>query len=287
MELPAVPGVEHRFVDVRGMRMHVALAGEGDSVVLLHGWPQHWYAWRRVIPSLAGRCRLICPDLRGHGWSAAPSGSYAKAELTADVLALLDALELDRVRLVGHDWGGWIGYLMCLRVPERVERFLALSIMHPWLRGWRDPLSLARLWYQFVVATPALGPMLVRRGLMTRLLLRHWAGPDFIWEDEERATFVEPLREPARAAASSRIYRTFLLREFLPLNLWRYGKQRLTVPTLHLLGTRDPILRAAILTGYEAHAEDMLFEPVPDAGHFLPEERPELVCARAVSHLGL
>jgi len=93
--------VTHRFVTVRGVRLHVAEAGGGDPVLLLHSFPQHWYAWRRVIPLLAGQYRLICPDWRGFGWSEAPARGYDTASRAADVLALMDALGLYRVRLVG------------------------------------------------------------------------------------------------------------------------------------------------------------------------------------------
>jgi pimeloyl-ACP methyl ester carboxylesterase len=105
-DLPHVDGVEHRFLELPGLRVHVAEAGEGEPLVMLHGWPQHWYEWRHLIPSLAKRYRVICPDLRGLGWTDAPPSGYEKEELASDVLALLELLGLDRVKLVGHDWGG-------------------------------------------------------------------------------------------------------------------------------------------------------------------------------------
>jgi pimeloyl-ACP methyl ester carboxylesterase len=112
--LPHVDGVTHRWVEARGLRFHVAEAGAGDdAVLLLHGWPQHWYEWRHLMPDLADRHRVIAPDLRGFGWSDAPSSGYLKEEMGQDVLAILDALELERVKLVGHDWGGWIGFILC------------------------------------------------------------------------------------------------------------------------------------------------------------------------------
>src|SRR5687767_14115632 len=78
---PEVQGVSHRFVDAGGLHMHVAEAGEGEPVVLLHGWPQHWYEWRRQIPALAQHYRVICPDLRGFGWTDAPASGYEKENL--------------------------------------------------------------------------------------------------------------------------------------------------------------------------------------------------------------
>src|SRR5262245_60995746 len=119
LPLPELPGVAHRFADLRGVRVHYAEAGSGDPLVLQHGWPQHWWAWREVIGPLAERYRVICPDLRGCGWSSAPARGYDKATLAEDLLALLDALGLERVRLIGHDWGAFAGYLACIRRPER------------------------------------------------------------------------------------------------------------------------------------------------------------------------
>lgn len=88
--------------------MHVALAGpdDGPPLLLVHGWPQHWWEWRHVIPALAERFRVIAPDLRGFGWSEVPAGGYEKEQLASDMLALLDTLGIERVSWIGHDWGG-------------------------------------------------------------------------------------------------------------------------------------------------------------------------------------
>jgi pimeloyl-ACP methyl ester carboxylesterase len=136
--------VEHRFVRATAIRMHVAEAGAGDPVLPLHGWPQHRYCWRRVIPRLAADHRLLCADLRGFGWSDAPRSSYATQELADDVIALLDALELDRVRLVGHDWGAFVAFLAALRAPERFSELLALSMIQPWAMDSGDDPHAAR-----------------------------------------------------------------------------------------------------------------------------------------------
>jgi len=131
LSMPLVDGVSHSFVDVDGLSIHVAEAGVGRTVVLLHGWLQNWYCWHKVIPLLADRYRLIMPDLRGHGWSEAPPTGYDKEQLAADLLGLMDVLDLDDALLVGHDWGGWVGFLASLREPHRFSGFLALGILHP------------------------------------------------------------------------------------------------------------------------------------------------------------
>ena len=98
-EVPDVPGVKHRYLEVERIRFHVAEAGDGEPLVMLHGWPQNWYMWRLLVAPLGERYRLIMPDLRGFGWSDAPQSGYSKERLASDVLALLDQLGVDRFRL--------------------------------------------------------------------------------------------------------------------------------------------------------------------------------------------
>lgn len=124
VELVPVAGVHQRHVSVNGVRLHVAEAGHGPPLILLHGWPQHWWCWRHVIPRLAAERRVLAPDLRGWGWSDAPDDGYAKATFAADILALMDAEHLDRVDLVGHDWGGFAhrdGHLAACHHPRNVD----------------------------------------------------------------------------------------------------------------------------------------------------------------------
>jgi pimeloyl-ACP methyl ester carboxylesterase len=273
LPLPHLDGVEHRYVDAGGLRMHVAEAGAGDPLVLLHGWPQHWWEWRGLIPRLAESHRVICPDLRGLGWSDAPARGYEKEQLADDVLALLDALELDRVRLIGHDWGGYVGFLLCIRRPERFERFVALNTGHPFVPVDLRALStMWRFWYQWLIATPGLGKAVVRRGFMLR------AG----WTPEEHECFAAPLREPARAAATVQIYRTFQTRDLPAIARGRYRRERLRTPTLFLHGADDSVIRPALLRGFDAHADDMRLELVEGVGHFIADEQPDLVAERAL-----
>lgn len=265
--------------------MHVAEAGEGDPIVLLHGFHQHWWEWRTLIPGLAERYRVICPDLRGFGWSEAPRGSYAKDELAEDIVHLLDALELERVRLVGHDWGGYVGFLLCLKHPERVVRYFAMTTAQPFLR-LSPKLLWAQwgLWPQPVIASPVLGRRLVGGGRQRFLrFLYRWATVNRdAWSEEDMELFLAHMREPDRARAAVALYRTFLLRESMPLLLGRYRSLRLSTPTLLLHGTADRVLRPAFLRGYEAYADDMSLELVDGIGHFIVEESPELVLERAL-----
>jgi pimeloyl-ACP methyl ester carboxylesterase len=289
-DFPHVDGVEHRFVDAGGLRMHVAEAGERSAppVLLLHGWPQHWYEWRHLIGPLSGAgYRVICPDLRGFGWTDAPARGYEKEQLASDVLALMDAMGLERVRLVGHDWGGWVGYLLCLREPDRFERLLTLNILPPLIeRSLPAALSAWRLWYQWVLAAPILGRAVASRlsGLGEPVV--SWVGMGReTWTPAERAIFLDRLREPARARASVQYYRSFQLRELGPLVAGRYRRSRLKTPTLLLFGTGDHVQDPRALRGIERHADDFTVELVDGCGHFIADERPDLVAERALEFL--
>jgi pimeloyl-ACP methyl ester carboxylesterase len=281
-EPPAVDGVGHRWVSARGIELHVAEAGAGeDTVLCLHGWPQHWYEWRYLMPALASRHRVLALDLRGFGWSAAPRGGYEKENLASDVLAVLDQLGLERVKLVGHDWGGWVGFLLCLCEPRRFERFLALNIVPPWVNVRNVVPHLWRFAYQQVVMAPLLGYRLHRHGEFVRKVLVGGSVRKEVWTAETLAAFADNLAEPARARAAVRMYRTFNLREMPAIVRGRYAEAQLRVPTLMLFGEDDFVLRPQMLGGYQRHAAEMRVELVPGCGHFIADERPELVAARA------
>src|SRR4051812_7366547 len=274
-ELPQVEGVSHHRVRARGVEFHYAEAGGGDDVVLcLHGWPQHWYEWRHLLPALADRHRVIAMDLRGFGWSDAPDDGYEKEEMADDVLAVLDELGIERVKLVGHDWGGWIGFLLCMKAPQRVERYLALNILHPWVETRKFLPQAWRFWYQQVILAPWLGYRLHRGGTFVRKTLLVGTKDRSVWDEETLDAFVDNLAEPEHARAGVQMYRVFNTREILPIMRGRYMRTRLKVPTLLLFGADDFALRPQLLDGYERHADDMRVELVPECGHFIADERP-------------
>ena len=276
-----VEDVEHRHVRVDGLSFHVAEAGQGEPVLMLHGWPQHWYCWRGVIGRLSKRYRVICPDLRGLGWSDAPAHGYEKETMASDMLALMRELGLDRVKLVGHDWGGFAGFFMCLRAPERIERYLVINTGHPWPEvGLSELPNIWRLWYQVVLAAPFLGERAVRR--MVDLTYRIGVREELV-SREDWHEYVAQFEERDRARATMQIYRTFLLRELAGTARGRYRDQRLRVPTRFLLSKGDPVVRPDMVESAREHADDFDFEVIPGHGHFLPEEAPDLVADRALA----
>jgi pimeloyl-ACP methyl ester carboxylesterase len=275
---PSLPGVRHSFVDLpTGVRLHVAEAGEpgAPAILAVHGWPQHWWLWRELIPVLTATHRVVCPDLRGFGWSGQPDdGDFTKERLADDMLALLDALAIERVGYLGHDWGGWIGWLLAIRAPERFDRLLLVSVIHPWTPRRAALVNFWRLLYQYPLAAPLLGPALVRDGRAVRMLLR--ASMD----EATVEVYADVLREPERATASSLLYRHFQLRELPALAAGRYAGARVDLPVKLLFPRGDGAQHPAQLDGVERHAPRAQVELV-DGRHLLVDERPDLVADRA------
>lgn len=288
--MPEVEGVEHLYINAGGLRMHVATAGpeDGPPVMLLHGWPQHWWLWREVIPALAGEgYRVYAPDLRGLGWTEATDRicDYDKRQFARDIIALLDALEIDKVRLAGHDWGGWTGFLVSIMAPERVDRYMALNIPPPWLDPGPFDLmktlkALSRLGYQVIMSTPGLsrfaqaggGRKILADGVVKASKRRE------VWDNGVLDVFLDQFQDPKRSRATMYIYRRFLTAELPQIQLGKYVPGRLTTPTKLLFGLDDVAIDPAVLDAdHSKFADDLEIDRVPDCGHFIVDERPELV----------
>ena len=287
LPMPQVAGVEHQEVVVRDLRLHVAVAGppEGHPVVLHHGWPQHWYTWRHLIgPLAAAGYRVIAPDFRGFGWSEyPPDEDFLKETLVDDLIALCDALGYPRISLVGHDWGCWVGWLLCLRRPDLVDRAVLLSAPPPFPPERIEPAALGRLGrlaYQLPIAAPL--PISVKRAYFERMGdLLGGRAPD------EVEVYAATLAQPAQVRASTLLYRQFLTRELGPLIARRYGGQRLTVPVSYLVGSEDLLFYEGLVDEPAPYADaEYRGEVLRGIGHFIPDEAPELLRDRVLDFLG-
>jgi pimeloyl-ACP methyl ester carboxylesterase len=277
-EPPPIDGVRRSFVEARGVRFHVTESGPADGrpVLALHGWPQHHWAYRDLLANPPEGLRIIAPDLPGYGWSGPAPHKWAKEDIASDVLALIDALGLDQVLLVGHDWGGFVGHLMVLREPERFDGYLVLNMSHPWVTA---RTLLPQIWrllsYQPQMAT--LGVPLQRYLRFLDLVFR-------VSSDMDSATYgiyADPFRDPVCARAGRDTYRTFWLRE-IPRGARHPETRRATVPIRVLFGKRDVAVHRSFAASETANADDYTLELV-DASHFITDERPDLVRAKLIA----
>jgi pimeloyl-ACP methyl ester carboxylesterase len=237
------PAIKHVSLPTNGIRLHVAQAGplDGPLVILLHGFPEFWYGWRRQIPPLArAGLRVWAPDQRGYNLSDKPKGiaAYRIDELANDVVGLIDAAGVEKCYLAGHDWGAAVAWWVALRYPERLEKLAILNVPHPAVMRYTLSNSLAQLrksWYMFFFQIPLLPEAILRNNdwaYAVDMLLSSSNPGDFNHEDIEqyrRAWW----REDAFTCMLN-WYRAILQ---MPPDIT--GDLHIRVPTLMLWGAQD------------------------------------------------
>ena len=274
--------MDERFIETNGVRLHAVVAGSGPLVVLLHGFPQTAYAWRKQIPALAARFRVVAPDLRGYGESDKPPrvADYRVAVLVADIAGLIRALGAERAHIVGHDWGGAVAWMLAQRYPEMIERLAVLNSPHPaaFSRALRSfSRQLLRSWYIFAFQLPMLPEWWLTRDAaapLADLLRASGAGRTFSEDDliECRHAFCR------RGAASAALaYYRALFRDALTGHLGD-ATRAISAPTLVLWGTRDVALGVELTRGMRRYFSGPFeLRYIRGASHFVMEERPDVV----------
>ncbi len=272
--------LEHHYVQVNGIRMHYVRAGHGSElVVLLHGFPEFWYSWRYQIPALAEHFTVIAPDLRGYNETEKPRGGYEIRSLVQDIVDLIAALGFEKVHLVGHDWGGMIAWSLAIARPELLERLAVLNLPHPAvftaaLRGnWRQ---LLRSWYMAFFQLPWLPEAVMRLNqyVLLEQTMRGMAIEKSHFTDQDMHIFQQALARPGALTASLNYYRA------LPRGsqgLYKGTGMRVQLPTLLIWGENDTALGKELTYGTERYVPDLRIRYVPNCGHFVHEEQPELV----------
>lgn len=270
----------HGEVDVGGgVRLHYVEAGSGPLVLLLHGFPEFWYSWRRQIGPLAeAGFHVVAPDLRGYNLSSKPSGwrSYDATLLARDVTALVRSFGVERANVVGHDWGGVVAYAMAMHEPLAVRRLVIINVPHTerMLRGLRTLRQLRRSWYMFFFQLPALPERLIARddfSLLKRLLRADSAAA---FTDDELELYAEAWAQPGALPAMLNYYRAALRRS--PAGVQR-SLRPIDVPTLVIWGMRDRHLGSELAEPDRAWVSDVRIEWIPDATHWVQRDAPERV----------
>jgi epoxide hydrolase 4 len=275
--------LRHGYAELDTVRLHYVEAGSGPLVVLLHGFPEFWFAWRDQIDALAAAgFRVVAPDMRGYNLSSKPAGigSYALALLAADVRDLIADRGggEDGARLVGHDWGGLVAWATAANHPASITRLAILSMPHPrrMLEGLRTARQLRRSWYILGFQLPWLPERLLglRRFEALRRPLEHDARAGaFTPADIDR--YVEAWSQPGALTAMLGYYRATIR-----ARLKRESDQLapVTAPTLVIWGERDRHLGAELA---EPHAADVpnleRVVRLPTASHWVAHDEPELV----------
>jgi len=277
----------HREEDVGGLRLHWVEAGEGPLVLFLHGFPEHWLAWRKQLPALAtAGFRAVAPDLRGYNRSGKPKGvsSYRMENLAGDVANLVRHLGHERVFLVGHDWGGAIAWCVPALHPGLVERLAILNAPHPVLMRKRlATLAQARRSsYMFFFQLPFLPErsLLRHRAGFLKVMLRRDPSTPGAFSPEEIEAYREAFLRPGAATAAINYYRAAFRSRTRVTGLRRSLSG---VPTLVLWGEGDRYLGPELLDGLDALVPDLRLVRIPGASHWLPADAPDRVNAELVA----
>jgi pimeloyl-ACP methyl ester carboxylesterase len=268
---------ESLMLDVNGLRMHVSATGEGPPVLLLHGFPDTHLVWRKQVGALAAAgYRVLAPDLRGYGRTEAPGGvyDYTLDKLRADVIGLLDALDIAKVHLVGHDWGGIIGWQIAASMPQRVERFVTLSTGHPSAIARAGILQHLRMTYVLGFILPGIAEHTLRAG--DWFIVRQ-----FTSEPGQAEIWKRDLSAPGRLTAALNYYRANIQLGF------PHSYPRVRVPVMGLWSDRDPALGERQMRDSARYVDgEFRFEHIHNADHWLQLSAHERVNALLLEFLG-
>jgi pimeloyl-ACP methyl ester carboxylesterase len=268
---------ESLMLEVNGIRMHAMTTGQGPAVLLLHGFPDTHVVWRKQVGVLAAAgYRVLAPDLRGYGRSDAPGSvhDYTLEKLRGDVLGLLDVLKIDKVSLVGHDWGGLIGWQLAALAPQRVDRLVALSTGHPSAIARAGLIQHLRMTYVLGFMLPVVAEQMLRAG--DWFMLRQFTG-----EPGQADHWKRDLSPPGRLTAALNYYRANIGLA-LP-----QGYPRVRVPVMGVWSDGDPALGEKQMRDSARYVDAAFrFERIHDADHWLQLTAHERVNRLLLDFLG-
>lgn len=262
--------------DVNGTTIHYVRGGRGPALVLLHGFPQDWFEWRRVMPQLSQRFTVVAVDLRGVGGSAPSVAGYAAADLAEDVRLVVDALSLGQAHVVGHDVGGWVAYAFARRFPGSTRTVTLLETLVPGIEPWLDLDIDVPLWHGAFHMVPGLPEALVadRQAVYFRYFFDVGTNDNGVISDADLEHYADAYGDPDRLRSAFEIYRA------VPANMTYNAGQTdpVDIPLLLVGGEHvfGPVLARLADNLRDNHgSSDLDVQIVPDGKHYLVEERPD------------
>ncbi|MBI4786678.1 MAG: alpha/beta hydrolase [Chloroflexi bacterium] len=273
--------LEHLSIPTNGITLHTVLAGPeaGPLVVLLHGFPEHWYSWRKQIPALADAgFRVVAPDQRGYNLSDKPAHvrDYRLDALTEDIVGLIRALGRDQAVIVGHDWGGAVAHRLAMDYPAMVSKLVIMNSPHPraMARELKRPRQLLKSWYIYFFQVPWLPETILN------LAPDYWAGVFFRDTAVNKHAFSdEDLEVTAKANARPRAMRSMInwYRAAVRFPPMARTKQ-ITAPTRIMWAEHDVALSKPLTEGIARwYGADFRIHFIARCGHWVQNEAPDEV----------
>ena len=272
----AEPWTHHEAV-VNNVRLHYVEQGTGPLVLLLHGFPEFWYAWRHQIPTLAAAgFRVVAPDLRGYNLSDKPKEmeAYALKHVVEDVVALIHHLGERKAHVAGHDWGGIAGWWLAMLRAEALDRLVTINAPHPriFAREFSKPKQILKSWYALFFQLPVLPEAALGAGTHRWIerMLRHDPVRPNAYTEEDIRRYKEALAQPGAVPAMLNYYRA-------ARRVPRPKTCTVEAPTLVIWGDRDAALNIENSQGLEKYVTHVRVEHIPDASHWVLADAPERV----------
>jgi len=257
--------IQGRYMEINGLNLNVFIEGEGEPVLLLHGFPDSNYLWRGVIPLLVkAGYKVIAPDQRGFGESDAPEGkeNYDMELIAKDAVAILDALNIKKAKLVAHDWGAMIGWLLAGKYPERFESYTAISVGHSKAYAAAGFEQKKKGWYVLFFQFEGISEKacmtndwaLFRKTVNNHPEIDHW---------------IKDLSRPGRLTAGMNWYRANLS------NLWKADFPRVKIPVFGIWSTDDVALAEDQMINSAAFVDaTWQYERMENVSHWIPVDEP-------------
>lgn len=288
--MPLEDGLNHQFADVNGIRYHFVREGAGPPLLLVHGWPGFYYEWHLNIGPLAKHFDVVVPDMRGYGYTEKPDlppeQGYTDAVFAEDLKALVERLGFDKVSIVAHDFGAIWVQRFARTYRDLVDRLVLFDPPYPGIGGrWMEPGRAIEAWYmmfhQLPWAEELVGSSRRATELYVRHFLSHWSHDKELWTDEEVAAFVEAHSQPGTLRGGFNCYRAM----FRTFGQGQPGDPKIYAPTLVLWAENDPVLPLAWSDKLSDFFPSHTLKRVPEAGHFLHREKPDLANGAIIEFL--
>ncbi len=288
------------FASVNGIRLHYAESGQGDLVILLHGFPEFWYSWRHQLTALGTQHHVVAPDLRGYNLSDKPARveDYQIDVMVDDVIGLIDHFGESKASIVAHDWGAGLAWAVAQKHPDRISKLAVMQV--PPAAAWRANMSvrqLLRSWYMFFFQLPRLPEWLIGRNNFAALdrVFKDQVVRAGSFTDEDIEKYKAALREPAALTAAVNYYRAnvFRLMRRKPETGVKFAGEapiekdrRVRVPTLFIFAEQDSAILPQTVKGVANYINAPYRElRIPDSSHWVQNEAPEEVNAALMEFL--
>jgi pimeloyl-ACP methyl ester carboxylesterase len=275
MKMSLFDGMEEKFIETNGIKLHTIIIGEGPPLILLHGFPDFWYGWKSVIPGLKNDFKLIIPDMRGYNLSDKPKGleNYKNEVLIEDIKGLIEALSLDKVFLGGHDWGGVVAWAFAEKYPNLLHKLAILNAPHMKIFGEQlrtNKEQQKASFYIFEFYKPDGENFLYKddykwlrfavfEGMMNKKALT----------DFDKEQYLNAWKQPGAVTSGVNYYRANT-----SYDDWS-GK--IKVPTLVIHGMKDIAVLPTVLNDLSDYVDDLKIVRVENSSHWVMHDQPEIV----------